>query len=54
MYATDDTEHAFEIIMRLPGILKRMAPKFCRYVKRFLVVRIEDTGNVTDLLKEPC
>jgi len=52
MYATEDNEHAFETIMRMPTKLKELAPKFCRYVKRFLVVRVEDWGNITDLLQE--
>jgi virulence-associated protein VapD len=52
MHATEDNENALATIMKMPPQLRKLAPRFCKYVKRFLVVRIEDWGNITDLFKE--
>jgi len=52
MYATENTDDALAQIIKLPSQLRKLDPKFCKYVKRFLVVRIEDWGNITDLFKD--
>ena len=52
MYATEDTDDALAKIVKLPSQLKKLAPRFCKYVKRFLVVRIEDWGDITNLFKD--
>ena len=41
------------VIIKLPSQLKKLAPRFCKYVKAVpLVVRVEDGGNITSLFKE--
>ena len=52
MYATEDSDESLANIVKLPLQLKKLAPRFCKYVKRFLVVRIEDWGNITDVFKD--
>ena len=52
MYATEDSDDALAQIVKLPSQLMNLAPRFCKYVKRFLVVRIEDWGNITDVFKD--
>ena len=51
MYATEDTEDAFNLILKLPAKLKTHAQNFCKYLNRFDVVRIEDSANIVDLFK---
>lgn len=52
MYATEDNDEALAKIVKMPSQLRKLAPRFCKYVKRFLVVRIEDWGNITSLFKD--
>jgi virulence-associated protein VapD len=51
MYATEDHEDAFNVILKLPAVLKSQARDFCQYLSRFDVVRIEDSADIVDFLK---
>jgi virulence-associated protein VapD len=52
MYATEDTEEAFNLILKLPAKLKSQAQDFCKYLSRFDVVKIEDSANIVDLFQQ--
>ena len=51
MYATEDTDDALKTVIKVVGELKIQAPDFCRYLSRFAIVHIDDSVDVTDLLK---
>ena len=51
MYATEDSEDALATIVMVPSLLKKLAPRFCQYVKNFLIVRIEDQGDITKSIR---
>ena len=51
MYATEDTKTALGRIVKMPGILKTRAPLFVKYMKRFVVVIIQDLGNISDMFQ---
>ena len=52
MYATKDTDDALKTIIKVVGELKTQAPDFCRYLSRFAIVHIDDSVDVTDLLRK--
>lgn len=51
MFATEDCEDAFHVILKLPAVLKAKAQNFCRYLSRFDIVRIEDSTDIVDFLR---
>lgn len=52
MYATEDSEDAFNLILKLPAKFVSQAQDFCKYLSRFDVVRIEDSANIIDLFQQ--
>jgi len=52
MYATDDCEEAFNLILKLPAKFVSQAQSFCKYLSRFDVVKIEDSANIIDLFQQ--
>ena len=51
MYATKDTDDALKTVIKVVGELKTNAQDFCRYLSRFAIVHIDDSVDVTDLLR---
>ncbi len=52
MYTTEDSEDAFNLILKLPAKFVSQAQDFCKYLSRFDVVRIEDSANIIDLFQQ--
>jgi virulence-associated protein VapD len=51
MYSTEDTDDAFNCILKVPTMLKSHARSFCRYLSRFDVVQIQDSTDMVEFLK---
>ncbi len=52
LYHTDCGENALPSIMQLQSALTTQAPRFCKYVRRVHVFRMEEWSDVTHLLSD--
>lgn len=52
LYTTDEGQESIGVIMALPNILKKKAPRFCAWVKHFNVFKMEHFSDVTSLISE--
>lgn len=50
LYHTDKDQDPITAIMKLQAILKDEAPRFCKYVNRVHVFRMEEWSDVTELI----
>lgn len=50
LYHTESDQSPINAIMKLQGSLTSEAPKFCKYVKRVHVFRMEEWSDVTELI----
>ena len=50
LYHTEAEQNPITAIMRLQGALTQNAPRFCKYVRRVHVFRMEEWSDVTDLI----
>ena len=50
LYHTEAEQNPITAIMRLQGALTQNAPRFCQYVRRVHVFRMEEWSDVTDLI----
>lgn len=50
LYATEVDQNPIAAIMRLQGVLRISAPRFCQYVRRVHVFRLEDWSDVTAII----
>ena len=50
LYHTESEQNPINAIMKLQGSLTNNAPRFCQYVKRVHVFRMEEWSDVTDLI----
>ena len=52
LYHTEAEHDPIAAIMRLQSSLRSLAPRFCRYVRRVHVFRMEEWSDVTDLIAD--
>lgn len=52
LYHTESEQDPITAIMQLQSRLKEQAPRFCQYVKRVHVFRMEEWSDVTPLIGE--
>jgi virulence-associated protein VapD len=50
LYHTESEQNPINAIMKLQGSLTSKAPRFCKYVKRVHVFRMEEWSDVTELI----
>ena len=50
LYATGDDQNPLTAIIRLQQTLQKQAPRFCQFVSRVHVFRMEDWSDVTQLI----
>jgi virulence-associated protein VapD len=50
LYHTEIAQDPIRALMRLQGTVTALAPRFCRYVRRVHVFRMEEWSDVTELL----
>lgn len=52
LYHTESEKDPISALMQLQSALKKNAPKFCQYVRRVHVFRMEEWSDVTPLIAE--
>jgi len=52
LYHTEEEQDPITALMQLQSTLKGQAPRFCKYVRRVHVFRMEEWSDVTPLLAE--
>ncbi len=52
LYATQANQNPIAAIMQLQGVMRADAPRFCRYVRRVHVFRLEDWSDVTEIIAD--
>jgi len=52
LYHTEEHQDPISAIMRLQGTLRSDAPRFCKFVSRVHVFRMEEWSDVTPLIAE--